>query len=274
MTASQHISFIGAGNMANAIIGGLIQNGHQAANITATDAYQPQLDKVAAAFKINITDNNNNALANADIVVLAVKPQQMQAVCEGIKATVQSQQPLIISIAAGITTGMFKQWLGENIALVRCMPNTPALVKTAASGLFATELVSEEQRALVKALLCAIGIAEWVDHETQLDAVTALSGSGPAYFFLMMEAMIDAGEKLGLSRKTAEQLCLQTALGSAKMALDSEDDVAELRRKVTSPNGTTEAAIHCFEEHKFREIVEHALNAADTRSKTLAEEMG
>jgi pyrroline-5-carboxylate reductase len=274
MTASQHISFIGAGNMANAIIGGLIQNGHQAGNITATDAYQPQLDKVAAAFKINTTDNNNDALANADIVVLAVKPQQMQAVCEGIKATVQSQQPLIISIAAGITTGMFKQWLGENIALVRCMPNTPALVKTAASGLFATELVSEEQRASVKALLCAIGIAEWVDHETQLDAVTALSGSGPAYFFLMMEAMIDAGEKLGLSRKTAEQLCLQTALGSAKMALDSEDDVAELRRKVTSPNGTTEAAIHCFEEHKFREIVEHALNAADTRSKTLAKEMG
>jgi pyrroline-5-carboxylate reductase len=122
--------------------------------------------------------------------------------------------------------------------------------------------------------MSAIGIAEWLESETQLDAVTALSGSGPAYFFLMMEAMINAAEKLGLSRTAAEQLCLQTALGSAKMAIDSDDDVAELRRKVTSPNGTTEAAINCFEEHNFRQVVEHALNAADTRSKTLAEEMG
>ena len=273
MTTSANITFIGAGNMASAIIGGLIKNGHSAANITAADPYQPQLEKVSAQFGIQISSDNNEALSRANVLILAVKPQQMQQVCEGIKAIISAQKPLIISIAAGITTDMFQHWLGDKISLVRCMPNTPALVQTGATGLFATLAVSDEQKTQAKNLLGAIGIADWVNTEEQLDAVTALSGSGPAYFFLMMEAMIDAGEKLGLSRETAEKLCLQTALGAAKMAIESEDPVSELRRKVTSPNGTTEAAINSFEENGFRQLVETALQAADTRSKTLAEEM-
>ncbi len=153
------------------------------------------------------------------------------------------------------------------------MPNTPSVVNAGASGLYATEQVSSDQKNSVEKLLSTIGIAEWVDDEALLDAVTAVSGSGPAYFFLMMESMIDAGEKLGLSRETAEKLCLQTALGAAKMAIASDEGVAELRRKVTSPNGTTEAAINSFENNGLRDLVDAALQAADTRSKTLAKEM-
>ena len=262
MTTSPKITFIGAGNMASAIIGGLIQNGQNAANITAADPYQPQLDKVSTEFGIQTNANNEQAVSQANILVLAVKPQQMQQVCEGIKTQIQVTQPLIISIAAGITTDMFHTWLGENIKLVRCMPNTPALVQTGATGLLGNANINDEDKRLTEKLLTSIGIASWVDKEEQLDAVTAVSGSGPAYFFLMMEAMIDAGQKLGLDRATSEQLTLQTALGAAKMAIASEDEVAELRRKVTSPNGTTEAAINSFEDNGFRQLVEQALTGS------------
>ncbi|MCK5880430.1 MAG: pyrroline-5-carboxylate reductase [Sinobacterium sp.] len=273
MTSSPNITFIGAGNMASAIIGGLIQNGHNPEKITATAPRQSRLDEISTQFGIQTTCNNRDAIRQADILVLAVKPQKMQGVCEEIKDIVNTQQPLIISVAAGLTTAMFQQWLGNTISLVRSMPNTPSMVQTGATGLYATPQVSDEQKRQVEAMLSAIGITEWVNTENLLDAVTAVSGSGPAYFFLMMEAMIDAGEKLGLSRKTAESLCLQTALGAAKMAIASNDDVSELRRKVTSPNGTTAAALNSFEDSDLRGIVNTALTAADTRSKTLAKEM-
>ncbi len=273
MTSSPHITFIGAGNMASAIIGGLIKDGITAKNITAAARSQATLDRVASTFGIQTSSNNHDSISQADIVVLAVKPQQMQGVCDEIKDIIKVQQPLIISVAAGLTSGMFQQWLGHDICLVRCMPNTPSVVNAGASGLYATEQVSSDQKNSVEKLLSTIGIAEWVDDEALLDAVTAVSGSGPAYFFLMMESMIDAGEKLGLSRETAEKLCLQTALGAAKMAIASDEGVAELRRKVTSPNGTTEAAINSFENNGLRDLVDAALQAADTRSKTLAKEM-
>ncbi len=273
MTSSPHITFIGAGNMASAIIGGLIKDGITAKNITAAARSQATLDRVASTFGIQTSSNNRDSISQADIVVLAVKPQQMQGVCDEIKDIIKVQQPLIISVAAGLTSGMFQQWLGHDICLVRCMPNTPSVVNAGASGLYATEQVSSDQKNSVEKLLSTIGIAEWVDDEALLDAVTAVSGSGPAYFFLMMESMIDAGEKLGLSRETAEKLCLQTALGAAKMAIASDEEVAELRRKVTSPNGTTEAAINSFENNGLRDLVDAALQAADTRSKTLAKEM-
>ncbi len=267
------IAFIGAGNMASAIIGGLIANKTDPKTIIAADPFPPQLEKLESTLGIQVTNDNKQAIEGANIVLLAVKPQQMQQVCEAIRSSIESNNPLIISIAAGITQGMFNQWLGDNIKLVRCMPNTPALVQTGATGLFASENVSEHEKATTEELLSAIGIHEWVDDESLLNAVTALSGSGPAYFFLMMEAMIEAGEKLGLSPETAKELCLQTALGAAKMAQNSEDDVAELRRKVTSPNGTTEAALNSFDSNDFKNIVLQALTAADERSKTLAQEM-
>lgn len=268
----QKIAFIGGGNMASAIIGGLIKNGFNANRITVADPYPPSLERLQNDFAVNTTDDNNAAIKNADLVVLAVKPQQMQQVCSHIKTAINEQNPLVLSIAAGITTDMFALWLGD-VALVRAMPNTPALVQTGATGIFANVKVSDTQKQSAFELLSAIGMSEWVDAEAMLDAVTAVSGSGPAYFFLLIEAMQAAGVKLGLDSETAKNLSIQTALGAAKMAANSEDTPAELRRKVTSPNGTTEAAIHSFEAAGFSEMVENALKAADTRSKTLASEM-
>lgn len=267
------IAFIGAGNMASAIIGGLIHNGLAASHIRAADPYQPSLDKLAESYGIHTSQDNNQIISGADIVVLAVKPQQMHAVCANIQASLQQHQPLIISIAAGITCGMLEQWIASNAAIVRCMPNTPALVQTGATGLFANARVSDEQKQQADQLLQAIGIVNWVASETQLDAVTALSGSGPAYFFLVMEAMQAAGEALGLDAETAKSLTLQTALGAAKMATESDVDAAELRRRVTSPGGTTAAALAVFENAGLRQLFQQALTAADERSKTLATEM-
>ncbi|NRA41917.1 MAG: pyrroline-5-carboxylate reductase [Pseudomonadales bacterium] len=268
-----HIAFIGAGNMASAIIGGLLDSGMAAQQIIAADPFQPQLDKVRTSFGIATTDDNTKAIEHADIVVLAVKPQLMQSLCNEIRDAVAARAPLLISIAAGINCEMFAKWLGSEIALVRCMPNTPALVNAGATGLYANQQVSLQQRQQAEQLLTSIGLTEWVDQETLLDAVTALSGSGPAYFFLLMEAMIAAAENLGLNRQSAEKLCLQTALGAAKMAITADDDVAELRRKVTSPNGTTEAAINSFINDNFDAAVTAALAAADARSKAIAKEM-
>jgi pyrroline-5-carboxylate reductase len=270
---SQTIGFIGAGNMASAIIGGLIQQGFPAKHIWAADPYPASLEKLQTVADVNIHQNNNEVIAHADIIVLAVKPQQMKAVCADIKSSISIKKPLIISIAAGITCTMLEQWIDKSAALVRCMPNTPALVQTAASGLFANSHVSAHQRTSAESLLNAIGISHWVAEESLLDAVTALSGSGPAYFFMLMELMIEAGQKLGLDADTAKALTLQTALGAAKMAIASDVDTKELRRRVTSPNGTTEAAINSFEADKLGAIVERALTAADIRSKSLAEEM-
>jgi pyrroline-5-carboxylate reductase len=267
------IAFIGAGNMASAIIGGLIDTGYPAQRILAADPYQPSLDSLEKKFAIVTSDDNNRIIGEANIILLAVKPQQMQQVCSDIRQSVEKQNALVISIAAGINCEMLQSWLGANTAIVRCMPNTPALVRCAASGLFANAKVSDTQKQAAHQLLEAVGMVRWVDDEALLDAVTAVSGSGPAYFFLMLEAMQAAGVKLGLDSETAKQLSLQTALGAAKMALASDDEPAELRRKVTSPKGTTEAAIKVFQDNGFSELVEKALSAADARSKSLAKEM-
>jgi pyrroline-5-carboxylate reductase len=271
--ANTKIAFIGAGNMASAIIGGLIAKGFNAANIWASDPYQESLDKLQAMAPVNTSQDNNAIIAHADVVVLAVKPQQMKAVCADIKDSLNNKKPLVISIAAGITCVMLEQWLSPATAIVRCMPNTPALVQTSASGLCANTNVSAHQRETAHQLLESIGIVSWVEQESLLDAVTALSGSGPAYFFMVMELMVEAGKQLGLDAATAEQLTLQTALGAARMAISSDVDVKELRRRVTSPKGTTEAAIKSFEADHLQAIFLKALSAADARSKSLAEEM-
>lgn len=267
------LAFIGAGNMARAIIGGLINNGYPAAKIWATEPSMANLADLEMQ-GINTSSDNAEAVKQADVVVLAVKPQILHQVCTDIEDAVQSQQPLIISIAAGIVSDDIDHWLGTSNAIVRCMPNTPALVQTGASGLYANTYVNDEQREQAEEILSAVGIALWVDEESQLDAVTAVSGSGPAYYFLMMEAMIDAGKKLGLSDEVATQLTLQTALGAAKMASNSDVDPAELRRRVTSPNGTTEQAIKTFIEGGLPELVDDALQACNDRSIELAKELG
>lgn len=267
------IAFIGAGNMAASIIGGLVTTGFAPANIIASDPFAESLQRLQKVAPVKTTHDNNQAIANADVVVLAVKPQVMKQVLEDMSAAVQLRKPLIISIAAGIESGSLNKWLGGGLAVVRCMPNTPALVQTSATALFANSKVSAAQRQQADQVLKAVGIALWVDEEQQLDAVTAVSGSGPAYFFLVMEAMQAAGEKLGLSPALARQLTLQTALGSAQMAISSDVDAAELRRRVTSPGGTTHEAITVFENNDFCGLFLKALSAARDRSETLAKEM-
>lgn len=267
------ITFIGAGNMASAIIGGLIDSGVSPSDITATAPNESELTPLAARLGINTNTDNNAAVEDADVVVLAVKPQIMRSVCEAMRDSVQQQSPLIISIAAGLDAATIDQWLGGNNALVRCMPNTPALVGIGASGLYANSAVSEEQRTLATQLMEAVGIVEWVEEESLLDAVTAVSGSAPAYFFLMFEAMEEAAVKLGLPAATARRLAIQTALGAATMAQRSDKDPATLKQNVMSPGGTTERAIQHMEDAQLRATIGDAMQACAQRAEAMSKEL-
>ncbi len=271
-----NICFIGGGNMATSLIGGLIAQGHPADSISVSDPNESQRSELEQQFSIKTFSDCAPAMENADIVVLAVKPQIMKTVASdvAIAAKQSAKQPLFVSIAAGINLFSLQTWLGQEQAIVRCMPNTPSLIQLGASGLFANEHTSIVQKNLAETVLKAAGIVQWVQSEAEIDAVTAVSGSGPAYYFLLMEAMIDAGVDLGLSRETASELTIQTAIGAAQMAKESDVDVAELRRRVTSPGGTTEQAINTFEGAHLRDIVKAALNSANRRSGELAELLG
>ena len=267
------IAFIGAGNMAKAIIGGLISEGFRPENLSASSTRLETLQKVADEFGINVSTDNATTASQADVIVLAVKPQMLKEVILGLASSLD-HKPLIISLAAGITTTSICSWLGSDHAIVRCMPNTPSQVRVGASGLFANQHVSEAQKSSANAILNAVGIVQWVGDEALINPVTAVSGSGPAYFFLMMEAMIDAGVELGLSRESARELTLQTALGAAILAKQSDVDVAELRRRVTSPKGTTEQAINSFEHDNIRAIFTRAMQACSNRAVEMSEILG
>ncbi len=266
------IAFIGAGNMAGSLIGGLLAKGVPAGNIHASDPGAERRRQLQQDLRIHVYSDNAQACRDADVVLLAVKPQIMHEVCVALASALQPGQ-LVISIAAGIECASLQQWLGQP-AVVRCMPNTPALLQQGITGLYAAAAVSAEQRQLAGNILDAVGSSVWVDQEQLLDAVTAVSGSGPAYFFLLIEAMADAGIKLGLDTATAVQLARQTALGAAQVACQSDVDVATLRARVTSPQGTTDAAIRSFEADGFRSMVDRALQAAADRSAQLAQELG
>ena len=243
------ITFIGAGNMARSLIAGLLQeNSTQDGskhNIRVSDPSESQLAGITENWSvINSYVNNVEAIEGADVVVLAVKPQIMQMVCEPLQEKFKAQNPLVISIAAGINLENLEQWLGDySPAVVRCMPNTPSLVQSGMTGLYSNEQVSEEQRNLAESIMRAVGSTLWLESEDLMDTVTAVSGSGPAYFFLVMESMQDAAQKMGLSAEDARLLVLQTAFGAAKLALESSDDASVLRQRVTSKGGTTEAAL-------------------------------
>lgn len=267
------ICFIGAGNMASCIIGGLLKNGFPAQQIIASS---PASDKNLSTLKesLNISTHSNNAQAvtNADIIVLSVKPQVLQSVCEEISHSL-SHQPLIISIAAGISIDSIHSWLGNNLPIVRCMPNTPSQVLKGASGLIENTQVSDAQKQAAGELFSAIGIVEWVKDEHQIHAVTALSGSGPAYIFLVIEAMEAAAVKQGLSPETARRLAAQTVAGAAEMVLSSDVEPAQLKRNVMSPGGTTERAIQTFESLDLVSVFESAINAAAERSIEMATQL-
>jgi len=268
------IAFIGAGNMARSLIGGLLKQGYPADHIACSDPVKASLAAIAEMGAVNTSTINADIIATADVVILAVKPQVMRDVLAPLKDLLTSKKPLLISIAAGIESNSLQNWAGEAVPIVRCMPNTPALLQVGATGLYATSDVTSTQRETAETILSAVGIVVWANEESELDAVTAVSGSGPAYFFLLMEAMQQVGEQLGLSDEAAAQLTQQTALGAARMALESDVDVAELRKRVTSPNGTTQAAVESFQANDIHGMVEKALNAAFTRSQALAKELG
>ena len=271
---NQTISFIGAGNMARSLIAGLLADGYPASQIRAADPSAEQREALSEQFGISVSADNREAVSGADLWLLAVKPQQLRVVSTELAPVAAAADPLLVSIAAGVTEPAIRSWLGYPAALVRCMPNTPALLQCGATALYANPQVSAEQRQAAERVLAAAGLTLWVDDETLLDAVTAVSGSGPAYFFLLMEAMEQAGEKLGLSAEQARQLTLQTALGAARMALEAGEPPAELRRRVTSPGGTTERAVTIFQAGGFAALCEQALNGAAERCRELSAELG
>lgn len=267
------IAFIGGGNMARAIIGGLIADGADPASIHVADPDPAQCD-AAARLGVSLAEDNHSAVAAADTVVLAVKPQVLKEVARELRDTIQDNQPLVISIAAGIRSADLDNWLGGNVAIVRSMPNTPALVQCGATGLYAGAQVSQSRRDRAESILRAVGLTVWLEQEQLIDAVTALSGSGPAYFFYIVEALEAAAEKLGLDQGTARLLAVQTAFGAAKMLLESNEEPATLRERVTSPGGTTEHALAALREGGLETLFEQALTAARDRSVELAEQLG
>jgi len=270
------IAFIGGGNMAASMIGGLIADGFDPARIRVADPDENKLDRFSSTSGVTTTASNAEAVTGASVVVLAVKPQVLGTVSQELASTVQSGNPLVVSIAAGIREADLGRWLSPDnpIAIVRTMPNTPALVQTGATVLYANAQVSYEQRNLAESIMRAVGMTVWIDDEEKMDAVTALSGSGPAYFFLLMEILESAGVDLGLPRDTARLLTLQTGFGATKMALESDEDPASLRERVTSPGGTTEQALKVLREMKIDQAFKQALQAACERSKELAVMLG
>ncbi|KAF0810960.1 pyrroline-5-carboxylate reductase [Alcanivorax sp. S71-1-4] len=267
--AQQVIGFIGAGNMATSLVGGMIAKGIRPARIWMSDVSEARLAELGRQHRVHTTTRNDEVAQRCDALVLAVKPQVMAEVCASLRPHFGDRAPLIISIAAGVTVDNLRTWLGD-VPVIRTMPNTPALVQAGATGLFAGPGVTEEHRTLANQIMGSVGLSFWFEQESELDVVTAVSGSGPAYFFLLMEAMINAGEQLGLDSRTARQLVLQTAWGAAQLAITSEQPPATLREQVTSPGGTTAAALNVFEQAGLRDLVDKALTAARDRARELA----
>lgn len=269
-TLNQNICFIGGGNMAQALIGGLLSRGLPTTRITVSDPVE-QIRHILEEKNIQTTTDNVDAIKNADVVVLAVKPQVLATVLQPLKGLLSDK--LVISIIAGAEIQTISNLIGGSQRIVRVMPNTPALVQTGAHGIYASEAVNAQDRELTSQILAATGLTIWVDNEAQIDAVTAVSGSGPAYFFYLMESMIRAGKNLGLDEKVATALTLQTALGAAQMAITSSNSPTELRKNVTSPNGTTQAALEVFDRAQISQNIQAALAAAQKRSQELAQEL-
>jgi pyrroline-5-carboxylate reductase len=267
---SSTVAFIGGGNMARSLIGGLIARGTPAGDIHVSEPVDVLRDALAADFGVNTGADNAAATGAAGLWVLAVKPQVMRAVCEALAPLAQANRPLVVSIAAGITAAQLQRWLGGDVAVVRTMPNTPALLGAGVTGLFASGEVDAAGRDRAAALLSSAGTTVWIDDEARMDAVTATSGSGPAYVFLLAEAMEEAAIAQGLPPEAARTLVLQTILGAARMLTESGEPPAELRRRVTSPGGTTQAAVETFEAGGFRALVAQAIANATERGRQLS----
>ena len=264
------IGFIGAGNMGHSLIGGLITDGYDPKKIWAADLHPDKLKALDNLSPIHTTTDNQAVVNAADVVILAIKPQSIQDVVVTLAPLLQKKRPLLLSVAAGISVAHLQKWIGQSLPIVRCMPNTPAIIGCGATGLFANSFVTDDQKSQAESILRAVGLTVWVANESLMDTITALSGSGPAYFFYMMEALEESAVALGLPKEIARILTLQTAFGSAKMALESAQDCTELRHRVTSKGGTTEQGILALEQGHFKDLFNKALAAAKRRAEELA----
>ncbi|MCQ4165220.1 pyrroline-5-carboxylate reductase [Tahibacter harae] len=273
-SSSARIAFVGGGNMARSLIGGLVRQGHDAAAIRVAEPNADLRQALARDFGVAVFEHGRDAAAGAEAVLLAVKPQVMRPVCESLREVLQADRPLLISIAAGIRMDQLDAWCGGGVAVVRSMPNTPALIGAGASGLCANGRVDAAQRARAEQILGAAGLTVWIEAEEQMDIVTAISGSGPAYFFLLVEALEDAAVAEGLPRDAARLLACQTALGAGRMLREDGEAPAQLRQRVTSPNGTTQAALDRFAARGLRDVVADAVAAATQRGRELAAKSG
>lgn len=267
----QKIGFIGAGNMAYAIISGLIKNNYKNHFIRISDTNTELLSQRKVELDVEVCKSNISLAKESEIIILAVKPQVLQQVCQELTNSLK-HKPLIISIAAGVKTKDIASWLETDIAIIRTMPNTPALFNQGITGVFANKLATQTDKKITNDILKSIGDSVWVEDEKMMNAITAISGSGPAYFFLMLETMITTAMDLGFDEKIAQKLCIKTMLGSAIVADKLENTPSELRNQVTSPNGTTQAAIESFQGQNFELIVAHAVKAAYRRSEEIARE--
>ena len=273
-SAQPLVGFIGAGNMARSLTGGLLKNGWKKDQIILSDPEPAQRQAIETVLGIKAFADNNEVAARADLLVLAVKPQILAEVTKSLASTVQKKKPLIITIAAGVRIEDIDRWLGGGLAIVRAMPNTAALIGSGASGLYANDRVNNDMRNQAESILRAVGVTVWLEDEYLMDVVTALSGSGPAYFFLVMEALEQAAIESGLDPKQARLLTLETAFGAAKMALEGHEEPAQLRRRVTSPGGTTEQAVKVLEEGGLRRLFKNAVQAAGDRARAIADMFG
>ncbi len=267
------IGFIGAGNMGYALAKGLLDSGYPVKNVKISDKNEDVLNERSKKLGVDVFINNKDLVKVSDVIVLSVKPQALFEVCVDLKKSMNPNL-LVISIAAGVRINDINRWLGGEFALVRAMPNTPALMQQGVTGIFANKLVSEEQKSIVSTVLLTVGQCFWVNEEDLIDAITAISGSGPAYFFLLMQSITQAAIALGLDEETANSLSIQTSYGASMMATKINKDPKILRRNVTSPNGTTQAAIEYFQDQNFEGIVASATRAAYERAREISIELG
>jgi pyrroline-5-carboxylate reductase len=268
--SNSNIAFIGGGNMARSLIGGLVAADTPNGRISVSEP-QPELrNSLQENFGINVYADNISAAAGAQVIVLAVKPQVLQEVVVQLGSLVSEHQPLLVSVAAGVTSASIERWVGGQPALVRVMPNTPALVGAGISALYANKNVDEDQRKLAQTIMSAVGKTVWIEDENLMDTVTAVSGSGPAYFFYVMQAINDAAVNEGLDADTARLLTLETALGAARLALESAEEPGTLQERVTSPGGTTEAAVNVLDSSEASKAFQKAVSAARARGGELA----
>ena len=268
------VGFIGAGNMARSLASGLVRNGWSRDRVILSDPDNDQRRTIENVLGAKTFSDNTLVATQADLLVLAVKPQVLAEAAKAVATTVQQKKPLVISIAAGVRLEDIERWLGGGLPLVRAMPNTAALIGSGATGLYANRRVDAKMRDQAESILRAVGVTVWLEDEYLIDVVTALSGSGPAYFFLVMEALEQAGIEAGLDPKQARLLTLETAFGAAKMALEGHEEPALLRRRVTSPGGTTEQAVKVLEEGGLRRLFKNAVQSAVYRAREIADMFG